>query len=173
MGNIINIKALKYPNIPHYEWKGEIIHQTADYVLVICKYGRKLKHHTKGKIFTVNNTSLEYFSLTDWHTVAMAIEEGKPVAYYCNIAMPSIWNETELTFVDLDLDFVKGSNEEWKVVDEDEFQTNSEKYNYPAHLIEKAPEALADLKGRVKAATFPFDGSLLEIYRKADTITYK
>lgn len=60
MVNIIDIKALKHPNIPHYEWQGELIKQTEDYVLVICKPGRKLKHYSKDLTFTINNTSLEY-----------------------------------------------------------------------------------------------------------------
>jgi hypothetical protein len=49
MGEIIHIRALKYKGIIHYEWQGELIKETTDYIMVLCKPGRKLKHHTKGK----------------------------------------------------------------------------------------------------------------------------
>ena len=39
MGEKVNITALKYPNIPHYEWQGELLEKTKDYVLVLCKQG--------------------------------------------------------------------------------------------------------------------------------------
>lgn len=47
MKEIIRIRALKYPDILHYEWYGELVSKTSEYVLVLCKPGRKLKHYTK------------------------------------------------------------------------------------------------------------------------------
>ena len=163
---MFNIKALKQPNIPHYEWQGELLEQTDDYVLVICKPGRKLTHHTKGKTFTVNNTSLEYFFFKEWYTVAIEIEAGKINSYYCNIAKPSIIENNEISFVDLDLDLIKRPGEDWQVVDEDEFVINSEKYNYSADLKDKAIAALADLQDKVRKREFPFNRAPLEQLQK-------
>ncbi|MBT2618540.1 MULTISPECIES: hypothetical protein [unclassified Bacillus (in: firmicutes)] len=80
MSNLVKIKALKFPDILHYEWEGELLRHTTDYLLVLCKPGRKLIHHTKNKIFTIENTSLEYFSLKEWFTAAMEVEDGKVVS---------------------------------------------------------------------------------------------
>lgn len=162
MKNFIKIKALKYPDIIHYEWEGEILEQTDDYILVLCKPGRKLIHHTKNKVFTIDNTSLEFFSLKEWCTVAMEIEQGKITSYYCNVAMPSVISIDELCFIDLDLDLVKEGNQNWKVVDEEEFEINSQKYNYPSKLKENAIEALARLKENAVNANFPFDETVLK-----------
>lgn len=52
---------------------GEILLKTSDYVFVKCKPGRKLVHHTKNDTFTINNTSLEYFSLKEWFTAAILL----------------------------------------------------------------------------------------------------
>ncbi|MDY0393977.1 DUF402 domain-containing protein [Virgibacillus halophilus] len=106
-GNIVKIKALKYPNLPHYEWEGEILQISSDYVLVKSKPGRQLIHHTKNAVFTINNTSLEYFSLKEWFTAAMEIDEGNIVSYYCNVAKPCLLNNSVLSFIDLDLDLVR------------------------------------------------------------------
>ncbi|WJV29734.1 DUF402 domain-containing protein [Rossellomorea sp. AcN35-11] len=107
MGEIINIKAMKYPGVLHYEWEGELVSKTSEYVMVLCKPGRKLKHYSKNTTFTIDHTSLEFFSLKNGFTVAMEVENGKIVSYYCNVALPSVLRGNEISFVDLDLDLVK------------------------------------------------------------------
>lgn len=163
MGEIIKLKAYKYPNIPHYEWEGELIEQTEDYVLVLCKYGRRLKHYTKNTTFTIENTSLEYFSLKEWFTAAMDISEDKVLSYYCNVAMPSKLTESGIQFVDLDLDYVKRRESEWEVVDVDEFEENSVKYGYSDTLKKAAIKALELLQVKVSNQQFPFNEQPLEI----------
>ncbi|NGP45100.1 hypothetical protein G4V62_09060 [Bacillaceae bacterium SIJ1] len=66
MGKRIKIKALKYADNIHYEWTAEMLEHTDEYVLVLCKPGRNLVHHSKNKVFTIDNTSLELFSLKEW-----------------------------------------------------------------------------------------------------------
>ncbi|WP_028612335.1 DUF402 domain-containing protein [Paenibacillus harenae] len=161
MENRIKLRALKYPDHSHYEWEGELLEQTDDYVAVLCKPGRQLVHHTKNKVFTINNTSLEFFFLKEWCTVAIEIEHGQAASYYCNVAMPSVMNNRDITFVDLDLDLLKGRNEDWKVVDEEEFESNSIKYRYPPELMENAVAALTRLKEKVRRAEFPFNEEAL------------
>ncbi|MGP1908368.1 DUF402 domain-containing protein [Metabacillus sp. JX24] len=163
MGTIITISALKYPNTIHYEWQGELLKITSEYVLVFCKPGRKLTHHTKGTTFTLSNESLEFFSLKEGFTVAMEIENWEVISYYCNIAMPSVLKNKHLSFVDLDLDLVKRKHADWEVVDEDEFEINSSAYNYPPDLKDYAIQSLEELKGKIKREEFPFDGALLGI----------
>jgi len=159
--NIIKIKALKYPNILHYEWEGEILQITPDYVLVKCKPGRKLVHHTKNAVFTINNTSIEFFSLKKWFTAAMGVEDGVVVSHYCNVAKPSVYKNNELSFIDLDLDYVQEKDKVWEVVDEEEFKSNSILYEYPTELKEEAIQALERLKEMVKDGEFPFDHQVL------------
>ncbi|KEZ50853.1 DUF402 domain-containing protein [Metabacillus indicus] len=162
MRPIITISALKYPNIIHYEWQGELLKITSEYVLVLCKAGRTLTHHTKGTTFTLPNDSLEFFSLKKGFTVAMEMENREIVSYYCNIAMPSVFENNHLSFIDLDLDLVKRLNNEWEVLDEDEFEINSYTYNYPPEFKDYVIQSLEELKGKIKREEFPFDGALLE-----------
>lgn len=161
MNNIIKIKAFKYPNVLHYEWEGELLEKTSDYVIVLCKYGRKLIHYTKNDVYTLNNTSIEYFSLNEWFTVATEVEKGIITSNYCNVAMPSVLVGNEIQFVDLDLDLIKKLNGNWEVVDEDEFESNSIKYNYPVELKNEALKALDNLKLKVKKGNFPFNKDII------------
>src|SRR5699024_235014 len=161
MNNILRIKALKYPNLPHYEWEGEILQKTSDYVRVKCKPGRKLVHHTKNTVFTVDNTSLEYFSLKEWFTAAMEIYKGSVVCYYCNVAKPAILKNNKLTCVDVDLDVVQRKNTDWEVLDWEEVEENSIKYQYPTELEGEAVRALARLGNKGKMGEFPFNQQII------------
>lgn len=64
-----------------------------------------------------------------------------------------------MSFVDLDLDYVYRSGE-WRVVDEDEFETHAVLFGYPEWLIHKARAELVQLQQRVQSNRFPFDGTL-------------
>ncbi|OMC89441.1 hypothetical protein BK137_18485 [Viridibacillus arenosi] len=163
---MLKIKALKFPNVLHYEWEGEILEKTNNYILVLCKSGRKLIHHSKNDVYTINNTSIEYFSLKEWYTAAMEVEEGVVVSTYCNIAMPSVLNLNELSFIDLDLDLIKRKNKNWEVIDEDEFEVNSIKYQYPEELKNEALKALERLKQKVAKGSFPFNNEFNSLLNK-------
>lgn len=151
------MKTYKYPDISHYEWEGELLEATEDYVLVLCKPNRVLKHYTKNAEFVLENTAVEYFSLKEGFTVSMSIEDNRIVQYYCNICMPCTFDGDVLSFVDLDLDYVKRRGKGFEVVDEDEFLENQLKYQYPKELISFAVNTLDELKQKVKNKISPFD----------------
>lgn len=160
--NIV-IKALKYPDIPHYEWQGELIKQTTDYLIVLCKPGTQFIHHTKGKTYIKKNAWLEFFSLREWHTISTEIEKGEIISYYCNVALPSVIRNSQVSFIDLDLDLVKEINEDWKVVDTDEFEFNSSKYGYSMEIKEGAIKELVILKRKIRRREFPFNDNTLNL----------
>lgn len=162
MNKVVKISALKYPNIPHYEWEGELLH-APEFLLVLCKPGRKLIHHTKNNVFTINNTSLEYFSLKEWFTAAIEVENGKVISTYCNVAMPSVFSNGHIRFIDLDLDYIQDENKEWTLVDENEFEENSIIYDYPIELKKQTIYALKRLKEQVRQGKFPFNNEILSI----------
>jgi len=162
----MKIQAFKHPNIPHYEWEGEMLEKTDDYVIVLCKPGRELVHHTKGRVFTLENTTIELFPLNEWYTISCQIREGEIKSYYCNIAKPSEITEDAITFVDLDLDLINKFGE-WEVVDEDEFIENSEKYRYSNDLIEKTKKELRKLKEKAEKNALPFHQKIEEYMKKA------
>jgi protein associated with RNAse G/E len=160
MGNgIVTIQALKYGNLLHYEWNTTLLEQTDSHIFVLGEYGRQLNHYTKGKIFTVENWAIEFFSLDSWFTVSADVVGGTINEYYCNINQPAMINGRVVSFVDLDLDLVY-RNDRWMVIDEDEFAYNAVKFGYPEELMLRAKRELESLQERVERKRFPFDGSI-------------
>lgn len=159
MDKHITIQALKYGDLLHYEWKTTLLEKTDSHIFVLGEYGRKLNHYTKQKVFTIEAWTIEYFSFHSWFTVSADVVGGKIQQFYCNINQPAKMEGNIVSFVDLDLDYLQ-RNGEWKVVDEDEFESNAIKFAYPVTLIHKARQELLGLKELIRTKTFPFDGSL-------------
>ncbi|WP_244226683.1 DUF402 domain-containing protein [Paenibacillus protaetiae] len=162
------IKSLKYGNVPHYEWETELLEQGDGYVFVLGQYGRKLRHHTKQAVFTINNWAIEFFSSSHWFTVSADIVDGRIHQYYCNINQPAVIQGNGISFVDLDLDLICRDGK-WSVVDEDEFIAHIAEFGYPQQLVDRTRQELAALQERIASGQFPFDGT---IERLAGQIQY-
>ncbi|WP_256757961.1 DUF402 domain-containing protein [Cohnella sp. WQ 127256] len=155
----ISIQALKYGNHRHYEWNTTLLEKTEGYVFVLGHYGRELQHYTKGKIFTIDNWTIEFFSFDSWFTVSADIVDGRITQYYCNICKPAQMDGSTVSFVDLDIDLIY-KNGEWIVVDEDEFAVHSIKFSYPSDLIDRVWQELRGLQQLIARKGFPFDGAI-------------
>lgn len=170
-GNV-TIRALKYPNIPHYEWGVELVEENDQYVICMGQPGRQLLHHTRQKVFTFQDHTVEFYSFEQWFTVSMGIENGAIRQYYCNIAMPVIRDGDTISFVDLDLDYVKKAPDEpWQVIDMVEFHENAKKYHYPQTLMKQAEDGLRELQERVRESQFPFDGKIQSYIKQVISLT--
>lgn len=151
----VTIQARKYSKQLHYEWQANLIELTDSYGLVYCEAGRTFIHYSKQKQFIMPNPSLEWFFFDRGYTVAISfLPEG--LMYYCNIALPAKYEEAAISFIDLDLDYLKEVNEEWKVVDEDEFILHQVTMKYDEATIQYAKQALLDLQQAVKHKNYPF-----------------
>ncbi|OAS15675.1 DUF402 domain-containing protein [Paenibacillus oryzisoli] len=159
MAKQITIQALKYGNRLHYEWHTTLLEKTPSHIVVLGEYGRQLHHYTKQSVFTINNWSLEFFSFDSWFTVSAEVVDGRLEQFYCNINQPAVMEGNTVSFVDLDLDYVR-RNGIWQVVDEDEFAAHAIQFGYPDDLIQKAEQELAALKEKVAKREYPFDGYL-------------
>jgi len=160
MGKPVTIRAYKYGERLHYEWPAEIIEKTDEYVMVMCRAGRTFTHHTKGKTFIMPYPSIEVFYFNQWYTVAITFQSADRLMYYCNIAEPALLNDDVLSFVDLDLDYIKEPDEDWKVVDEEEFIAHQQQFGYSAQLIARAELALEELKQLIESKQFPFNDAI-------------
>ncbi|AZN40574.1 DUF402 domain-containing protein [Paenibacillus albus] len=155
----ITIQARKYGDRPHYEWRTTLLEQTDSYIFVLGHYGRKLKHYTKGKTFTVENWTIECFPFDSWFTVSADVINGEIAQYYCNICEPARMEGGTVTFVDLDIDLIH-KNGRWEIVDEDEFEIHTEKFAYPPELVTRVRQEVERLQERIALKQFPFDGAI-------------
>lgn len=156
----VRILSLKYGNIPHYEWRGKLLEKTNDYIIIKSSAPRKLIHHTKGETFDIPGYGIEYFSLSDWYTVSLTVIDGKVDNYYCNIALPSLFDGDTISFVDLDLDVTYTKEKGWFIEDVDEFFIHHHTFGYSKALRDKAIKTCRSLLQKAKNGESPFDETL-------------
>ena len=154
----VKISVYKYNKKLHYSWDTYLIESTDEYILVRGESGRNLNHYTKNKVFKIPTQSLEYFSLTEGFTVNIDIYPNGDLEYYCNIALPAEYKDNIIRFIDLDIDIVKRPGEDWKIVDYDEFLSNSRLFKYPDDIVKFAEASTEKLQDKIRENTFPFNG---------------
>jgi Uncharacterized domain/protein associated with RNAses G and E len=157
------MKSIKYNDFVNYEWDITLIQKNDKYIIGKGEANRQLIHHGKGKVFSFENPSIEFYPLHEWFTVSIEKCPNNGFKYYCNICMPSQISNDVVSFLDLDLDLIKIPGEDWIVVDEDEFLVNSKKYNYPEWLINRTVVEKDKLLERIANNIFPFDGTMLSV----------
>jgi protein associated with RNAse G/E len=66
-------------------------------------------------------------------------KKGKKYYYYINIASPYLFEEETIKYIDFDLDYriPDAKKTQINLLDQDEFNEHSVKYQYPPKLIEK------------------------------------
>lgn len=93
-------------------------------------------------------------------TLQLDLEQDGTLQWYSNIGIPPIITDEEIHFVDLDVDLVARQLGEWQLVDEEEFDINRVRYDYPESVISEVWQTVGEVKQRIRLQQFPFDGSL-------------
>ncbi len=156
-----NVNTYKYDHSIHYSWKSELIEENESYILLKYLPPRKLIHHTRGQTFFYDNASLEFISKSEGYTINTDIYRNGDIEYYCNICSLPILKENNIDIVDLDIDMIIDKEGKYYFVDEDEFEINIIKYQYPASLITEVNHLKEKLESLYRNNVFPFDGFLL------------
>ncbi len=102
--------------------------------------------------------SLEYYWLDRWYNIFRFINpDGELRNYYCNVNMPPTLDGEVLSYIDLDIDVLVEPDFSYKVLDQDEFEENAERYNYPEHVRRNARQAVTELIELIEDRKFPFN----------------
>ena len=91
-----------------------------------------------------------------WYNVAQGPRDGR-TRYCVNIATPVEFDGAAFHCIDLDLDVSWFTDEDPRVLDEDEFLAHSRSMRYPADVIERARAAVDQVLGLIGQRAFPFD----------------
>ncbi|WP_414044037.1 DUF402 domain-containing protein [Macrococcus animalis] len=156
--NTIKIKSHKYPNRPHVEVEGKLLSETSHYFFVACEKNTLLKHYLKNESYLLDYKTLHFLSKYHGYTVSISIDEDdNPVKIFCNISTPCEKDEEgNITYIDLDMDYVKSNTGQWFLRNNDMFLESTKKYNYPLQLTNFALVSLQELKNNIKNDVFPF-----------------
>lgn len=157
MDDLIVVNSRKFDGRVSKSWQAELIDRRTD--LLICRgvFDRDIDHRKLGFI-SRGTISYEFYWLEKWFNVFRFHEpDGALRSYYCNIAMPPIFENEMLEYVDLDIDVIADPYLKHEVLDLDEFDEHMVKFAYPPDIVRKAKESVNELIALIETRGFPFD----------------
>ena len=121
------------------------------------EFAESIEHPDLGLI-EKNTISTEYFWLDRWYNVFRFQQpDGKLRNFYCNVNMPPKFDGKVLDYVDMDIDVILWPEGRVVTLDEDEFEANASRYDYPPYIRRSVHEAVDQLKQLIEAREFPFE----------------
>jgi protein associated with RNAse G/E len=120
-------------------------------------FNKEIQHNLLGTIAS-GTISTEYYWLDRWYNVfRFSDPDQKLKNFYCNINVPPRFDGGVLRYIDLDIDVLVEPDLTYKILDEDDFEENAERYRYPQEVQSNARAALGELIGLIESRSFPFN----------------
>nr|MBA3442190.1 DUF402 domain-containing protein [Pyrinomonadaceae bacterium] len=127
----INVRACKYDGRVHRSWAGRLREHRGSLIVLDAEFAEEVRHPLLGTI-APGTLSTEYYWTDRWYNVfRFAHPNGRLRNYYCNINRPAVFDDTVLSFVDLDMDVLVAPDYTYSVLDTEEFAINAAQFEYP------------------------------------------
>lgn len=154
----IRVYTYKYDGSEHRRWEARLLRREQSLVVLDARFAEEIRHPLLG-IIAAGTISLEYYWLDRWFNIFRFLQpSGEVLNYYCNINCPPRFEEDVLSYIDLDIDILVRPDFSYRVLDEDEFADNIERYHYPTEVQRNARQALTELIALIESRQFPFNG---------------
>lgn len=172
VGRWLAIQSFKHDGALHRSWdRGLVLESTPDYIVVATRKAKVIENN--GRHWFTHEPAVSIFSKKDWwNVICMFKKEG--ICYYCNIASPTIIEDSIIKYIDYDLDAKLFTNKTIKVLDENEYKHHRETYKYNDDLDLVLKNAIAYVVNQMKEGLFPFDDNkVIEYFEKFKELTKK
>ena len=155
--NNILIYSKKFDGEICKSWQAKLIKHENSLLIFKGIFEREINHPDLG-VIRRGTISYEYYWLDRWFNIFKFYEpDGTFRNFYCNTNLPPTFENGIFQYVDLDIDVVVWKDFSTKILDIEEFERNSRKYNYSAQLKENVDLALANILQNIDDKVFPFD----------------
>jgi hypothetical protein len=155
-GEKVSVHSYKYDGRLHREWPARFVRSEGSLLVVEGFFTGEVVHPLLG-IIKAGTHSTEFFWTDRWYSVFLFREPtGEARNFYCNVNTPALLDDCTLSFVDLDVDVLVRTDFSFQILDEEEFETHAELYNYPPLYRRRVQESIAELVSMIEGRQFPF-----------------
>lgn len=153
---IVTINSRKFDGRIHRSWTAKLLEKKDSLLCFVGEFDHEIKHSHLG-VIKRGTLSYEFYWLNRWYNVFRFDEpDGGLRNFYCNLSMPPIFKNDVLDYVDLDVDVLIWQDFSYQILDLEEFEENSAKFNYPKKVHDKADKSLIRLIKMIEKRSFPF-----------------
>lgn len=154
-GEVI-VRACKYDGTEHRRWPARITSLDDNLLILDAEFTEDIHHQLLGTVAR-GTKSIEYYWLNRWYNIFRFLKpDGELRSFYCNVNVPPNFDGQVLSYIDLDVDILVAPDLSYRIVDEDEFEMNAARYNYPPKIRESAHQAVTELVSLIEKREFPF-----------------
>ncbi|MGL4184056.1 MAG: DUF402 domain-containing protein [Metamycoplasmataceae bacterium] len=158
--DFINIQGYKYNGELYKQWNGaKVLFENNSY---LCVFLLKTKvSELKEFKYIINDPIIWFFHKKYFFNYNVTIKEDGNY-FYANLSSPYIFEDNTIKYIDFDLDIKKYPNKIFHIVDNKEFQTNSEKW-YDKKLIKVILDNLSILTEIIVKENHFFDPNKIKL----------
>lgn len=171
-GEYITIQSYKHDGSLHRTWRDTMVLKTSDQSLIGVN-DHTLVTESDGRRWLTREPAIVYFHKHYWFNIIAMIRDNG-VSYYCNLASPFALDEEGLKYIDYDLDIKVFPDGEKRLLDVDEYEDHSKKWNYPDdidHILKENVKILVDWINEEKG---PFSQDYVDIwYKRYQQLSHK
>jgi len=155
-GTEITVCSTKYDGSFHRRQPGWFLERQGPLVLIEHRAGVPIEFAARS--WTPQRGAIGLYWTDRFYAVFRVMNgRDKALSWYCNISTPSRFEGRILSYVDLDIDILIDAERRYRILDEDEFEANSGRLEYPDDLIASARAAVAEILHLLEERAFPFD----------------
>jgi protein associated with RNAse G/E len=158
-GRLVRLLATNYDGTPHWSHPTLLVIESDD--LLVAETSASLEVMTERGPWTSPFATRGYYWRSRWYNVIRLEEPGYGLnGWYCNIAMPAVFDGATLSYVDMQLDvrvFARSNDLEYELWDEEEFEAAHRRFGYPVGVVERCRKAVGEVIALVESRSFPFD----------------
>lgn len=137
-----------------WEWQALFVARAPSLVVLQSEAGATISSGERAYPWPAD--TLQFYWTDRWYNIRMAMRDGEPYFYSCNVAMPATLSEGRLGYVDLDLELAVTDGLSATLEGEEDFARNVAAMGYPPDVIRRAQDAVAELRSLVRAGRPPF-----------------
>ncbi|PWT94665.1 MAG: hypothetical protein C5B55_02340 [Blastocatellia bacterium] len=153
----ILVSALKFDGTEHRNWPGWLVQNEPPLLVVDAVFVEEIHHNLLGTI-SKGTVSTEFYWLDRWYNIFRFGDKDDFLAtFYCNVTFPPHFEESTLSYIDLDIDVLVKPDLTYEVLDLDDFETNAKRYSYPEEIHRNAHQAVSEIIRSIEMRDFPFD----------------
>ena len=155
----IYIQSFKHDGSLHRTWAKGYVMEAND-SRIVCVTNKTWVTESDGRRWITREPAIYFFYPDKWFNIICMIRKTG-IHYYCNIASPIIIEDDVIKYIDYDLDLVKTIKGELKILDEDEYMVNKEKYGYGEEIENILQSELESLKEYAKNGDLVFNDKII------------
>lgn len=154
---IYTINSRKFNGEIHRSWHAELLASNNDLFEFHGIFESDIDHPELGSIKKGTISYEFYWKHKGYNVFRFSEPNGNFRNFYCNIIVPPIFGDRMIDYVDLDIDVLVSKDFSVKILDRDEFETNSQMFGYTDEIRRGAENDLATVLDLIDRRVFPFD----------------